>query len=590
MPQSNLTKEEVRSTWGKLLRYTKNYLPALVIAMICSIIGTIFSIVGPRFMGNMTDVISVGLTSSVDISAVVSTAYKLVSFYIVSIILTYVQSWMMTTITQKISRQLRADISTKINRLPLKYFDRVAYGDVLSRVTNDVDTIGMSMNQSIAGIIGAIVTFVGTLTMMLLMNISLTLIAVGCSLVGFVLMNRIVRVSRKYFMEQQTALGAINGHIEEVFSAHNIVKVYNAEKVNKSAFDSINNRLYDVGWRAGFLGSLMMPLMGVVGNIGFLAVIIFGSSMVMNGSLTFGVVVAFMQYVRMFTQPLNQIGQSMSVLQQTAAAAKRVFELLDQEELIDEHSKTTALTEIKGEVDFSHVKFGYNEDRLIIKDFTAHARAGQKIAIVGPTGAGKTTLVNLLMRFYELNEGAITIDGINITDITRENLHDLFCMVLQDAWLFEGTIRRNIIYNKEGVTEEDMITACKAAGIHHFIQTLPEGYDTVLKEESSLSAGQKQLMTIARAIIKGAPLLILDEATSSVDTRTEVLIQNAMDQLMSNRTSFIIAHRLSTIKNADLILVIDEGDIVEQGTHKELLEKEGFYAKLYNSQFEEAAI
>ncbi len=483
---------------------------------------------------------------------------------------------------------MRADISQKMNRLPLKYFDSVSIGDVLSRVTNDVDAIGQTLNQSVGTLITAFTMLAGSLIMMFYNSWILALTAVGSSVIGFSFMMVIMKQSQKYFKQQQTELGQINGLIEEVYTGHNVVKVYNGSGQAKDAFENSNRSLYSSAWKSQFLSGLMMPLMSFVGNFGYVAVCVVGAALAMKGTITFGVIVAFMLYIRLFTQPLSQIAQAMNNLQRTAAASERVFEFLDEEELENESEKKNVLTDVKGTVEFKNVRFGYTPNKPVINNFSAKIDAGQKVAIVGPTGAGKTTMVNLLMRFYETDGGEILIDGVPVNQVPRENVHAQFSMVLQDTWIFEGTIRENIIYSKQGVTEEDVINACKTVGLHHFIMTLPKGYDTILNDKASLSEGQKQLITIARAMIQNAPLLILDEATSSVDTRTERMVQTAMDQLTKGRTSFVIAHRLSTIKNADLILVMKDGDIIESGSHEELLSKNGFYAQLYNSQFEAA--
>ena len=462
---------------------------------------------------------------------------------------------------------------------------------MLSRVTNDVDTIGQTMNQSLGNLVTAVTMFLGSLIMMFTTNAIMALTAIVSTFFGFGLMMLIIRKSQKYFLGQQRSLGQLNGHVEEIYSGHNVVKAYNGEEAAQNTFDQINGELYNCAWKSQFLSGLMQPLMGFIGNLGYVAVCVMGAVLVKSGRTDFGTIIAFMVYVRQFTNPLSQIAQAATSLQSAAAASQRVFEFLDQEELADESQKTEVLPvgTVKGEVEFDHVRFGYTKDKTIIHDFSAKAKPGQKIAIVGPTGAGKTTLVNLLMRFYELDGGEIRIDGKSIASLTRENVHDLFCMVLQDTWLFEGTIRENVVYSKQGVTDEQVKAACKAVGLDHFIRTLPDGYDTYLNDKANLSAGQRQLVTIARAMIENAPLLILDEATSSVDTRTEALVQAAMDKLTENRTSFVIAHRLSTIRNADLILVLKDGDVVESGNHQELLAKGGFYATLYNSQFESAS-
>lgn len=586
---SKSEKHEFSETWGKLISYCRTYFPAIIIALLCVTAGTIFTLVGPDKLSQMTDAITDGMMTGIDLELVGSVALTLVAFYAGSVLLSYVQSFIMATVTQRVSKNLRTDISHKINKLPLKYFDSTSYGDVLSRVTNDVDTIGQTLNQSIGSLVSAITLFIGSGIMMFVTNWVMALVAIGASLLGFGFMMVIITRSQKYFTEQQELLGEVNGHVEEVYNGHNVVKVYNAEGELRKEFRRINDDLYKCAWKSQFMSGLMQPLMSFIGNLGYVAVCVVGAVLVLNGTISFGVIVAFMVYVRLFTQPLSQIAQAATSLQSTSAASYRVFDFLGEQELADESHKREVLKTAKGNVTFKNVQFGYDENKQIIHDFSADVKAGQKIAIVGPTGAGKTTMVNLLMRFYEVNKGEILIDGIPISALTRENIHGLFCMVLQDTWLFWGTIRENIVYSKENVSDEEIIKVCKAVGIHHFIKTLPNGYNTVLDENASLSAGQKQLITIARAMIENAPMLILDEATSSVDTRTEILIQEAMDKLMSGRTSFVIAHRLSTIKNADLILVMNNGDIIESGTHDELLAGNGFYAELYNSQFEKTA-
>jgi len=579
-------KKDFKKTWGKLIEYGKKYIPAIILAFVLSIIGTIITVISPDRVSEITDLITQGLVTGINIEKITQIATLLLTLYVISFIFSYLQGFIMSTVTQNLTQKLRSDISQKINRLPLKYFDKTTFGDVLSRITNDVDTIGQTLNQSITSLVSGITLFLGSLLMMLLTNVTMTLTAVVSTIIGFVLMSLIMSKSQKHFKDQQNALGDINGHIEEIYSGHSLVKVYNAqEEVNKE-FSNINDRLRSSAWKSQFLSGVMMPLMGFVGNFGYVCVCIAGGLLVLNNKISFGVIVAFMLYIRLFTQPLSQFAQAATNLQSTAAASERVFTFLNEEEMEDESHKEMAIESVKGDVEFENVKFGYNEDKLIIKDFPTHVKAGQKVAIVGPTGAGKTTIVNLLMRFYEINSGQIKIDGVPIQNITRENVHDLFCMVLQDTWLFEGTVKENIVYSKKNVSDATVIAACKAVGIDHFIHTLPHGYDTVLNDKTTLSQGQKQLITIARAMVENAPLLILDEATSSVDTRTEILIQEAMDKLMVGRTSFVIAHRLSTIKNADMILVMKDGDIIENGNHEELLEKNGFYAELYNSQFD----
>jgi ATP-binding cassette subfamily B protein len=580
---------DFKKTWGKLLTYCKPYLPAIIIALLLAITSTIFTLIGPNQLSKITDLIKEGLFGTMDIDAILKVCIFLAILYGSGAVLSYIQGFIMATVTQKICKSLRESISRKINRLPLKYFDSTSYGEVLSRVTNDVDTIGHTLNQSITSLITAVTLFLGSMIMMFITNAYMALTAIGSTVIGFGIMMLIVSKSQKFFFRQQQALGEMNGHVEEIYAGHNVVKVYNGEEEAKKKFNVINETLYNNAWKSQFLSGLMMPLMSFIGNIGYVAVCVVGGAMALNGTISFGVIVAFMIYVRLFSQPLTQFAQTATALQSTAAASEHVFEFLEEQELEDESHKTLVLKDVKGEVEFENVRFGYNPDRMVIKNFSAHIKPGQKIAIVGPTGAGKTTIVNLLMRFYELNSGEIRIDGIPTSQLTRENVHSLFCMVLQDTWLFEGTIKENIVYSKQGITDEQIIAACKAANIDHFIHTLPEGYNTVLNDNANLSAGQKQLITIARAMVENTPLLILDEATSSVDTRTELLIQQAMDRLTAGRTSFVIAHRLSTIKNSDLILVMNEGDIIESGNHEELLFKNSFYAELYNSQFEQAS-
>lgn len=581
--------KDFKKTMKQLISYCNAYLPIMIIALVLAMAGAVFNIIGPELLSDITDLITEGMMASIDLDAVVNVASLLAFLYGLGFLFNYIQGFIMATVTQRVSKNLRSDISTKINRLPLKYFDSTSTGDVLSRVTNDVDMIGQTMNQSLSTLVSAITMFLGSLIMMFYTNWIMAIAAILSTIVGFGFMTFIISKSQKYFAQQQKELGKLNGHIEEIYSGHNVVKVYNGEKEAKETFHEINTRLYNSAWKSQFMSGLMMPLMMFVGNFGYVVVCIVGAVLAVNDSISFGMIVAFMIYIRLFTQPLTQLAQAATNLQSTAAASERVFEFLAEKELADELEKNMKLETVKGNVEFRNVRFGYDEHKMIINNFSATAKAGQKVAVVGPTGAGKTTLINLLMRFYELNGGEILIDGVPTSKLTRQNIHDLFCMVLQDTWLFEGTIRENIIYNRKGVTDEEVEAACKAVGLHHFINTLSMGYDTVLDDKANLSAGQKQLITIARAMVENAPLLILDEATSSVDTRTELLIQEAMDKLTVGKTSFVIAHRLSTIKNADLILVMKDGDIIESGNHQELLEKNGFYAELYNSQFEEAS-
>lgn len=582
--------KDFKGTWMKIIRYCKRYLAVIVVALICAVAGTILTILGPDKLSDLTKVITEGIATGIDMERVKSIGLTLVAFYVGSAILSFGQQFIMATVTQNVTKQLRSDISGKINRLPMAYYNKTSTGDVLSRVTNDVDMISQSMNQSIGNLVSAVALFFGSLIMMFKTNVIMTLTAVIATMIGFGLMSLITSHSQKYFSRQQANLGALNGHIEEIYSGHTVVKAYNGEKNAKKVFDELNNNLRDSAFKAQSLSGLMQPLMAFIGNFGYVAVCVMGAVLTMKGYIGFEVIVAFMMYIRLFTQPLAQIAQATQSLQSAAAAGERVFAFLGAEEMSDESDKTEKLGKAEGYVDFEHVKFGYEDtDKIIIHDFSARAKPGQKIAIVGPTGAGKTTLVNLLMRFHEIQSGDIKIDGISTRDMKREEVRSQFCMVLQDTWLFEGTVRENLVYNTENVSEEKIEAACKAVGLDHFIRTLPHGYDTILNDQVSLSQGQKQQLTIARAMIADKPMLILDEATSSVDTRTELQIQKAMDELMQNRTSFVIAHRLSTIKNADLILVLKDGDIIESGNHEELLAKGGFYADLYNSQFDQAS-
>ena len=582
----------------KLVHFCRHYIPAIIVALVLGAIGTVCQIVGPDKLKDMTSEIAKGLPAlvngkpvlgAIDMDAVTHIAWLLVALYVGYAVLCYVQSWMVANVTQRTAQELREAISVKINKLPLKYFDKVSYGDVLSRITNDVDAIGQTLGQSVGSLITSVTLFVGALIMMFYNNVIMTVCAIAPSLVGLLIMGAIMKVSQKYFSRQQIALGDVNGHVEEMYAGHTVVKAYCGEADSIRAFEKYNGDLYDSGWKSQFLSGLMMPLMNFVGNFGYVVVCVVGAVLAMDGKIEFGVIVAFMMYIRLFTQPLSQFAQAFQNLQRCAAASERVFSFLEEPEMADESDKQALLgvngKPVRGDVEFSHVKFGYDPSKTIINDFSASVKSGQKVAIVGPTGAGKTTMVNLLMRFYEISGGSIAIDGVDTKSVPRWNVHDQFSMVLQDTWVFHGTVRENIAYSKPGVTDKQIEDACKAVGLHHYIMSLPNGYDTVLDDKATLSQGQKQLLTIARAMVEDAPILILDEATSSVDTRTEELIQKAMDALTVDRTSFVIAHRLSTIRGADMILVMNHGDIVESGTHEELLAKGGFYADIYNSQF-----
>ncbi|WP_234122670.1 ABC transporter ATP-binding protein [Clostridium hydrogenum] len=586
--QASGQKANTKQAFSKLFSYCGKYKKIIIIAVILSISGSILNLVGPNQLSKITNMITKGLISGIDLKGVSKIAMALSGIYVLGFLFNYIQGFIMATVTQRVSQNMRKDISKKINKLPLRYFDGTSTGDVLSRVTNDVDTLGQAMNQSISTLVASVTMFLGSIIMMLYTNWLMAIAGIVSSLLGFIFMIKIISRSQKYFAMQQRELGAIDGHIEEVYAGHSVVKVYNGEKSARKEFHEMNDKLYECAWKSQFMSGLMMPLMIFIGNFAYVVVCIVGAVLAQKGIITFGTIVAFMLYIRLFTQPLQNLSQAAASVQSMAAALERVFEFLDEKELENENSNIKKLSNAKGNVEFKNVHFGYNEDRTIINDFSASVKAGEKVAIVGPTGAGKTTMVNLLMRFYEINKGEISIDGISTSQMTRENIHDLFGMVLQDTWLFEGTIRENIVYSKTNVTDDELDEVCKATGIYNFIHSLPDGYDTILNDKVNLSAGQKQLITIARAMIEDAPLLILDEATSSVDTRTEVKIQEAMDKLTNGRTSFVIAHRLSTIKNADLILVMKDGDIIESGNHKELIAKNGFYANLYNSQFEAA--
>lgn len=572
----------------KLFTYDKKLFRLMIIAWVSAAISSILTLIGPDKLKEITNAITAGIMTGIDIDAVSKIGIALLFIYGLGAILSYVEGFVMAHVTTTFTKMLRSGVSAKINRLPLAYFDKTTVGDTLSRMTNDIDTIGHTLNESFSTLVVAVTMFVGSLFMMFKTSPIMAVTAIVSTILGFVFMMIIMARSQKYFARVQEELGNINGHIEEVYSGHNVIKVYNADAEAKAKFEEINERLFENGRKSQFFSGLMHPIMSFIGNFGYVAVCIVGAILTMNGSITFGVIVAFMLYIRFFTNPLVQFAQAMAQLQSTAAASERVFEFLEAKELTDESDKKKRLdkSQVKGSIEFKNVLFGYDEDKTIIKNFSAKIAPGEKVAIVGPTGAGKTTIVNLLMKFYEINDGDIFIDGVSIRDLTRKNVHDLFVMVLQDTWLFDGTIKENIRYNDDAVTDEEIEDACKKIGLDHFIKTLPNGYDTVIGDADSMSQGQKQLLTIARSMVDDSPFLILDEATSSVDTRTEVLVQKAMDELTKGRTSFIIAHRLSTIRNADLILVMKDGNIIEQGNHEELLKKNGFYAELYNSQFQ----
>ena len=577
------------SLFSQVKPYLKGFQLPLLIAFVGAALSSIITVYGPDKLKEITNLITEGMRSQIDLKAISNIALFLAILYAVGALLNYTQSFIISSVIQHFSKRLRTAIAEKINKLPLRYFDSHSQGDTLSRVTNDVDTVGQSLNQSLGTVISSSLLLVAVLFMMFYNNVVLSFVTIGSVLIGFVFVALIMGKSQRFFRAQQENLASVNGYVEEMYSGHNVIVSYNAADESKAAFQTLNTNLYNSMWKSQFISGIMMPLMMFVGNFGYVMVVLVGASMALNGDVTMGTIVAFMVYVRIFSQPLSQIAQGITILQQASAAMGRVFEFLAEPEMENDEHKAQQLTTLKGDVAFDKVFFGYNPDRTIIHDFSANAKAGQKIAIVGPTGAGKTTIVNLLMKFYEIEKGRITIDGIDTKQMKRSEVHDAFSMVLQDTWLFEGTIKENLIYNQKNISDEAVVAAAKAVGVHHFIKTLPKGYDTVLDDTVSLSVGQKQLLTIARALLKDAPLLILDEATSSVDTRTEELIQKAMDKLMEGRTSFVIAHRLSTIRNADLILVMRDGNIIEQGNHEQLMEQNGFYADLYNSQFDEEA-
>ncbi len=579
--------KDFKTAIRNLVHYLNKLFPLIVVALILSSFSSVLTIIGPNKLSDLTDEITKGLINGMNFDAITSITIFLVVIYLVSTLLDFFQGFIMATAANKFAKSLRTQISEKINKLPLKYFDTHSYGDILSRVTNDVDTIAMSLSQSLGSLVGAVTLFIGSVVMMFYTNWILAITGILSSLAGFVAMFIIMHKSQKYFTARQVELGKLNGHIEEIYSNHNVVKAYNGFKEASDTFDKLNQSVYECNKKSRFLSGLNQPIMSFIGNFSYVAVCVVGALLTMNGQISFGVIVAFMIYVRLFTGPLSQIAQGMTNLQSTAAASERVVEFLEEPEMDDQKEITKYLdtSKVEGNIIFDHIKFSYDGDKNVIKDFSCDVKKGEKVAIVGPTGAGKTTMVNLLMKFYNIKDGDIRIDGISTKELSRKNIHDLFIMVLQDTWLFNGTIRDNIKYNKDDVTDEQIMEACKTVGIEKFIKSLPGGLNYKLTDTDSISAGQKQLLTIARGMIKNAPFLILDEATSSVDTRTEELVQKAMDKLTEGRTSFIIAHRLSTIKNADMILVMNEGNIIEQGNHEELMAKNEFYADLYNSQF-----
>lgn len=580
------TKQE-SSLWRQLSPYLKGFHLFFLVAILFSVVSSIITVIGPDKLKEITDTITKGMGGVIDIDKITSIALTLAILYGVGALVSYSSSFIISTMIQRFAERLRNAIAEKINRVPLQYFDSHEQGDTLSRVTNDVDLMTQSFNQSLVQMVSSIVLLIGSIFMMFKTDWHLAVTAIVSVFAGFALSSIIMVKSQPLFKQQQDNLAKVSGYVEEIYSGHNVVISYNGRHQAKDHFDAINQDLYHSMWKSQFFSGIMMPLMQFVGNFGYVMVCIVGAVLTINGDITIGTIVAFMTYVRIFTQPIGQMAQGITQLQSASAAMGRVFEFLDEEEMEDESQKTRQLETPKGHVTFEHVRFGYSPDKTIIHDFTAEAKPGQKVAIVGPTGAGKTTMVNLLMRFYDIKAGKITIDGVDTKAMSREEVHDAFSMVLQDTWLFEGTIRENLVFNQTDISDEAVEAATRAVGVHHFIRTLPNGYDTVLDDSVTLSVGQKQLLTIARALLKDAPLLILDEATSSVDTRTEELIQKAMDKLMEGRTSFVIAHRLSTIRNADLILVMKDGNIIEQGNHQELMSQNGFYADLYNSQFTE---
>lgn len=577
-----------KKAFARFFQYISRYKVSIILAGVLSIAGALLNLIGPSWLSKMTNLITEGLSGTIDLAAISRIGLLLGLMYVLGFVFNYIQGWIMAGVSQKVTYDMREDISQKLSRLPLKFFDSTTTGDILSRSANDVDTVGQTMNQSLSSLISSAAMFLGSAILMFATNWIMAAAGIISALAGFIIMMAIIGKSQKYFTMQQEELGGLNGLVEESCSGLQAIQSSNAQGEFKNRFARQNEDLYVCAWKSQFLSGLMMPMMMFIGNLAYVVVCIVGAVLAVRGTITFGTIVAFMLYIRLFTQPLQNISQAISSLQSMAAACERVFEFMDEEEMEDESAKTASLLPVHGDVSFDHVKFGYDENKPIIHDFNEQVKAGNKIAIVGPTGAGKTTLVNLLMRFYETNDGSISIDDTNIHDVTRENLHDAFGMVLQDTWLFEGTLRENLVFSQEGITDEQLDAVCEKCGLTDLKNQLSDGYDTMLGDNASLSAGQKQLITIARVMLKDSSLLILDEATSNVDTRTEQIVQQAMDALMEGKTSFVIAHRLSTIKNADCIFVLNHGDIVESGSHEELLAKNGFYASLYNSQFEAA--
>ena len=581
----------IRSAVPRITEYMSSSMGIIIAALVLAALSAVMTIIGPDKIGRIATLMSDGLAGEIDLNAIARTGIFLVLLYALSAVFSFVQHYVMAVVTLKMSYRMRGELSAKINSVPQKYFNTTSQGDILSRITNDVSTLQQGLTNSLPTIISAATQFIGCLIMMFVTEWRLALVSIAVTLVGMFLMVIIMSRSQRFFSARQKSLGELNGYVEEMYSGHEVVRISRAVRSTGVEFDRLNAVVYDANWKSQFLSGVMQPIMNIVGNVAYVAVCIFGSMLAISGKIEFGVIVSFILYVRLFTSPLTQIAQGMTNMQTASASAHRIFDFLESEDLPDESGKTEQLTDVRGAVSFEHVRFSYpgDPDKIIIKDFSAQVHPGQKVAIVGPTGAGKTTMVNLLMRFYELDSGNIKIDGVPISEMSRENVHRLFGMVLQDTWLFEGTVRENLVYNMGGITDEQLESVCRACGLDKFIHSLPQGFDTVLSESASISAGQKQLLTIARAMLQNAPMLILDEATSSVDTRTELLIQRAMDELTKGRTSFVIAHRLSTIKNADLILVMRDGDVIESGTHDELMQRGGFYAELYNSQFEQAS-